>query len=97
MTALVTGASGGLGRVIAQVLAEHGHDVGVHYRGDAEGAAAAVADITASGCRAVALHADLAVDDATALDAACDRLLDGMVDGTPEDDVALLAVRLRRP
>ena len=27
----------------------------------------------------------------------CDRLLDGMVDGTPEDDVALLAVRLRQP
>ena len=45
MSALVTGASGGLGRVVALVLAEHGHDVGVHYRGDADGAAAAVADI----------------------------------------------------
>ena len=76
MTALVTGASGGLGRVIALVLAEAGHDVAVHYRGDAEGAAAAVADVVATGHRAVALHADLDIADATELDAACDSLLD---------------------
>ncbi len=31
------------------------------------------------------------------VDDLCDRLLDGMVDGTPEDDVALLAARLRQP
>ena len=80
MSALVTGASGGLGRVVALVLAEHGHDVGVHYRGDADGAAAAVADVEATGCRAVALHADLDVADATALDAACDDLLDRCTD-----------------
>ena len=72
------------------MLAEHGHDVGVHYRGDAEGAAAAVADITASGCRAVALHADLDVDDATALDAACDRLLDDCTAAVGAPDVVVL-------
>ncbi|MFL6171039.1 MAG: SDR family NAD(P)-dependent oxidoreductase [Ornithinibacter sp.] len=90
MTALVTGASGGLGRVIALVLAKSGHDVGVHYRGDAQGAAAAVADITASGCRAVALQANLAVDDATALDAACDRLLDACTEAVGAPDVVVL-------
>lgn len=90
MTALVTGASGGLGRVLALVLAEHGHDVGVHYRGDAEGAAAAVAEITASGCRAVALHADLAIADASALDAACDDLLDRCTAAVGAPDVVVL-------
>jgi 3-oxoacyl-[acyl-carrier protein] reductase len=90
VTALVTGASGGLGRVIALVLGEAGHDVGVHYRGDADGATAAVADITAAGCRAVALHADLAVDDATALDAVCDRLLDECTEAVGAPDVVVL-------
>ncbi len=91
MTALVTGASGGLGRVIALVLAEHGHDVGVHYRGDPDGAAAAVADITASGCRAVALHADLDLADATELDAACGRLLDACTEAVGAPDVIVLS------
>ena len=90
MTALVTGASGGLGRVIALVLAEHGHDVGVHYRGDAEGAAAAVADVEATGCRAVALRADLAVADAAGLDAACDALLDRCTEAVGAPDVVVL-------
>ncbi|HET7821190.1 MAG TPA: SDR family NAD(P)-dependent oxidoreductase, partial [Ornithinibacter sp.] len=90
MSALVTGASGGLGRVVALVLAEHGHDVGVHYRGDADGAAAAVGEITASGCRAVALHADLAIADAAALDAACDDLLDRCTEAVGAPDVVVL-------
>ena len=76
MTALVTGASGGLGRAVAVALAEAGHDVGVHYRGDEAGAAATAARVRAAGCRAATLHADLAVDDADALDRACDVLLD---------------------
>jgi 3-oxoacyl-[acyl-carrier protein] reductase len=86
VTALVTGASGGLGRVVAQVLAKHGHDVGVHYRGDPQGAAAAVADVESAGRRGAALHADLDIADATALDAACDDLLDRCtaVVGSPE-------------
>jgi len=75
-TALVTGASGGLGRAVALALADAGHDVGVHYRGDAEGAAATAAGVEGTGRRAAALHADLDVDDAAALDAACEDLLD---------------------
>jgi NAD(P)-dependent dehydrogenase (short-subunit alcohol dehydrogenase family) len=90
VTALVTGASGGLGRVVAQVLAEHGHDVGVHFRGDADGAAATVAEVAAAGRRAVALHADLDVADATALDAACDDLLDRCTAAVGAPDVVVL-------
>ena len=36
--ALVTGASGGIGRAIALELARVGHDVAVNYRGSAEAA-----------------------------------------------------------
>jgi 3-oxoacyl-[acyl-carrier protein] reductase len=74
--ALVTGASGGLGRAVALALAHAGHDIGVHYRRDADGAAATVAAVEGAGRRAVALHADLGVDDAAELDAACEHLLD---------------------
>ena len=76
MSALVTGASGGVGRAIALALAAAGQDVGVHYRGDPTGAAEAVGGVQAHGRRAVALHADLAVDTAADLDATCDGLLD---------------------
>ena len=90
MTALVTGASGGLGRAVALALAEAGHDVGVHYRSDPAGAAAAVAEVEAAGCRGAALHADLAVEDADALDAACDDLLDRCTTALGAPDVVVL-------
>lgn len=78
MTALVTGASGGLGRAVVAALAGAGHDIGVHYRGDADGAAQAVAEVQSRGRTAVALFADLdiALDEPAALDALCARLLD---------------------
>lgn len=85
-TALVTGASGGLGRSVALALARAGHDVGVHYRGDAGGAAATVAGVEEAGRRGAALHADLDVDDPADLDAACEDLLDrcsAALDGGP--------------
>ena len=76
-TALVTGASGGLGRAARPgASARAGHDVGVHYRGDADGAAATVAGVEDAGRRAVALHADLDVETPADLDAACEDLLD---------------------
>ena len=59
MQALVTGAARRLGRAMALYLAHRGYDVAVHYaRSEAE-AAATVDEITALGCRAVALQADL--------------------------------------
>jgi NAD(P)-dependent dehydrogenase (short-subunit alcohol dehydrogenase family) len=54
-TALVTGASGGIGSAIAQRLAEAGAAVGVHYRHNEAGAFATVAAITAQGGSAVAI------------------------------------------
>lgn len=76
MSALVTGASGGLGAGIALALAEAGRDIGVHYRGDASGAADTVIRVESAGRRAVALHADLDIEGAADLDRACEDLLD---------------------
>ncbi len=92
MTALVTGASGGLGRAVVRALAAAGHDIGVHYRGDRDGAAAAVAEVEAAGRRAVALHADLDVPlaDPAGLDARCAALLDGCADALGTPDVVVL-------
>ncbi|MEV0190668.1 SDR family oxidoreductase [Kitasatospora purpeofusca] len=59
-TAIVTGASKGLGAGIAKALAEAGAAVVVNYREDAEGAERVVAGITAEGGRAVAVRADVA-------------------------------------
>jgi len=59
--ALVTGAgSEGIGRAVARTLARAGADVAVHHLGQAEAAAALVAEITALGRRAVALEAGFA-------------------------------------
>ena len=59
MKALVTGAARRIGREIALYLAGRGYDVAVHYASSADDAARTVADITALGRRAAALHADL--------------------------------------
>ena len=58
--ALVTGASKGIGRAIALRLAQEGASVAVNYLGDADGAAASVAEIEAVGARAIAIRADVA-------------------------------------
>jgi len=60
--ALVTGAGRRIGRAIALGMAEAGWDVAVHYRQSAADADDVVAAIRALGRRAVALHADLAID-----------------------------------
>jgi NAD(P)-dependent dehydrogenase (short-subunit alcohol dehydrogenase family) len=60
-TALVTGASKGIGKGIALELARAGCDVAVNYRSDRAGAEATVAEIEALGRRAFALHADVGI------------------------------------
>ena len=64
--ALVTGASGGLGRAIATTLAAAGARVAVHYGKDAKGAAGVVADICQQGGEAEAFGADVADANAVA-------------------------------
>lgn len=58
-TALVTGASRGIGRGIALGLARAGAAVGVNYRRDEDAARAVVAEIENGGGRAVALRASV--------------------------------------
>jgi 3-oxoacyl-[acyl-carrier protein] reductase len=66
-TALVTGASRGIGRAIALALAEAGAHVLVHYGRSAPEAESVVAAIQAKGGRANAIAADLGAPDGAAL------------------------------
>jgi 3-oxoacyl-[acyl-carrier protein] reductase len=58
---IVTGALGGIGRAVAIRLARDGFAVVVHYAGNAAKAEEAVADIQASGGRAIAVQANVAI------------------------------------
>ena len=68
--ALVTGGGRGIGRAIARRLAREGASVCVNYLSRADAAESLVADIIATGGRAIAVAADVA-DDAA---------VEGMVD-----------------
>ncbi|MBV8074764.1 MAG: SDR family oxidoreductase [Planctomycetaceae bacterium] len=58
--ALITGASRGIGRAIAQRLGREGAAVVVNYSGNLEAARATVAAVEAAGGRAVPVQADVA-------------------------------------
>jgi len=60
--ALVTGASKGIGEVIAIRLAVAGAKIAVNYRTDLEGASRVVDAISASGGTAIAIGADVSVE-----------------------------------
>jgi 3-oxoacyl-[acyl-carrier protein] reductase len=66
-TALVTGASRGIGRATARALAQAGARVLVHYGRSAQDAESLVAGIRSDGGRAEAIQADLGTPDGTAL------------------------------
>lgn len=59
-SALVTGASRGIGRSIALQLAEEGYNVAVNYAGDKEKAEAVVEEIKAKGVDSFAIQANVA-------------------------------------
>lgn len=56
--ALVTGAAGGLGAVIAQALASEGAHVAVTYRGHKDEGAAVCREIETKGRKALLIHLD---------------------------------------
>jgi NAD(P)-dependent dehydrogenase (short-subunit alcohol dehydrogenase family) len=66
-TALVTGASRGIGRATAAALAEAGAHVLVHYGRSAQEAESLVAAIQAKGARADAISANLGTPDGASL------------------------------
>ncbi len=68
--ALVTGASGGIGKEIALTLAKAGFDVGIHYRSNEEKAKELLNEITQTGRKAVLLKGDLSLSED------CKRIVD---------------------
>ncbi len=59
-TLVITGGSRGIGAATAKLAAKHGFAVCVGYRADVEAAERVVADITAAGGSAIAVHVDVA-------------------------------------
>ena len=68
-SALVTGASRGIGRSIAIQLAEEGYNVVVNYAGNKEKADAVVEEIKAKGVESFAIQANVANGDEAVNDA----------------------------
>jgi 3-oxoacyl-[acyl-carrier protein] reductase len=112
-TALITGASRGIGRYTAQRLARDGARIAVHYGKNAQAAEAVVAAIESDGGSAFAVQADLAQPHAAealwkAFDAQADgvdilinnagEVVYGRVDEMVEEDFdRLFAVNVKAP
>lgn len=80
-TALVTGASKGVGKGIALELARCGCDVAVNYHSDEEGAAQTIAEISALGRKAFAVKANVG------LASDVDRMFDEVATHFPQLDI----------
>src|SRR6201997_3524245 len=90
-TALVTGGTGGMGRVIAAQLAADGFDVAVAYAGRVEEADATVKEIAGHGRRGAAFAADIADEEAAA------AVFDAVEDRFGHLDVVVHTAGINRP
>jgi len=91
--ALVTGSSSGIGQGIARVFAREGADVAIHYRKNADGAAATAAEVTALGRKTLVLQGDVRLGDDV------DRLIDSTMDAFGRIDILVnnAGITTRRP
>jgi len=90
-TALVTGGTGGMGRVIAGKLAADGFDVGVAYAGDMDPADATVGEIEGHGRRGAAFATDIADEKAVS------DLFDAIEDRFGHVDAVVNTAGINRP
>jgi len=90
-TALVTGGTGGMGRVIATKLAADGFDVAVAYAGDVDLADATIGEIKEQGRRGAAFAADIADEGAVS------DLFDSIDDHFGRLDVVVHTAGINRP
>src|SRR5580704_10053024 len=90
-TALVTGGTGGMGRVIAAKLAADGFDVAVAYVGNVDLADAAVGEIKGQGRDGAAFAADIADEEAVS------DLFDAVEDRFGRLDVVVHTAGINRP
>ena len=89
--ALVTGGTGGMGRVIAAQLAADGFDVAVAYAGSVDLADAAVKEIAEQGRRGATFAADIADEDAVS------AVFDAVEDRFGHLDVVVHTAAINRP
>ena len=90
-TALVTGGTGGMGRVIAAQLAADGFDLAVAYAGSVEEADPTVKEIAGHGRRGAAFAADLADEEAAS------ALFDAVEDRFGHVDVVVHTAGINHP
>jgi 3-oxoacyl-[acyl-carrier protein] reductase len=90
-TALVTGGTGGMGRVIASRLAADGYDVAIAYTGNIDLADATVGEIKERGRLGAAFAADVADE------AAVSALFDAVDDHFGHLDVVVHTAGINRP